>query len=140
MRAEEKQVEGHAVEREVGLEQSPEQQELPEIGGEELRDVERTDGSTLVDAMRQILGNNPLSVDKLALPARELKALDALQKAVTGKSDTQMFLFAEDRKSMLEQALAVLQPNLTASGKSSELAEMSDSLEQMTKRVASLRQ
>lgn len=140
MRAEEKQVEGHAVEREVGLEQSPEQQELPEIGGEELRDVERADGSTLVDAMRQILGNNPLSVDKLALPARELKALDALQKAVTGKSDTQMFLFAEDRKSMLEQALAVLQPNLTASGKSSELAEMSDSLEQMTKRVASLRQ
>ncbi len=140
MRAEEKQVEGRAVEREVGLEQGPEQQELPEMGGEELRDVERAEGSALLDAMRQILGNSPLNIDQLALPARELRALGALQKAVTGKSDTQRFLFAEDRRSMLEQALAVLQPNLTASGKSSELAEMSDSLEQMTKRVAKLRQ
>jgi hypothetical protein len=139
VRAEEKQVEGQVVEREIGLEQSPEQQELPEIGGDELRDVERADGTTLLDAMRQILANNPLSIDELALPARELKALDALQKAVTGKSETQLFVFAEDRKSMLEQALAVLQPNLTASGKTSELAEMRDSLDQMTKRVAALR-
>jgi hypothetical protein len=140
VRAEDKQVEGHAVEHEIGLEQAAEHEQLPEVGGEELRDVERADGPVLLDAMRQILANNPLSIDMLALPARELKALDALQKAVTGDSDTQMFLFAEDRRSMLEQALAVLQPNLTASGKSSELAEMSDSLEQMTKRVASLRQ
>lgn len=139
MRVEDKQVEGNAVEHELAQAETQEEQELPEIGGEELRDVEHADGTALVDAMRQILANNPLSIDKLALPARELKALDALQKAVTGKSDTQMFLFAEDRKSMLEQALAVLQPNLTSHGERAELHEMSDSLGQLTKRVATLR-
>jgi hypothetical protein len=142
VRAEEKQVEGLTVEHEVGLEkldETVEQQELPEVAGQELRDVERADGSTLLAAMRQILANSPLDIEQLVLPAREVRALDALQKAVTGKSDIHMFVFAEDRKSMLEQALAVLQPNLTASGQTSELAEMSDSLEQMTKRVAELR-
>jgi hypothetical protein len=143
VRTEEKQVEGNAVEHEVGLEtlhDGAEQEQLPAVGGEELRDVDRADGTTLVDAMRQILSKDPLNILQLALPARELRALDALQQAVTGKTDTGMFVFAEDRKSMLEQALAVLQPNLTASGQTSELAEMSDSLEQLTKRVASLRQ
>ncbi len=142
MRAEDKHVEGNAVEREVGLETlatRDEEQQLPEIGGEELRDVERADGSALVAAMRQILAKSPLQIERLSVPARELRALDALQEAVTGKTDTGMFVFAEDRKSLLEQALAVLQPNLTAHGTSSELAEMSDSLEQLTKRVATLR-
>jgi hypothetical protein len=133
VRAEEKQVEGHTVEQEVGLEkldETVEQQELPDVGGEQLRD-ERADGSMLLDAMRQILANSPLNIEQLGLPARELRALDALQKSVSGRSDTHMFVFAEDRKSLLEQALAVLQPNLTA--------ETSDSLEQMTKHVAALR-
>ncbi len=138
MRAEDKQVEGNAVEHEVALEQAADHEALPEIG-EEVRDTERADGSALLDAMRQILANSPLAIENLALPAREIKALDALQKAVTGKSDTQMFLFAEDRRSMLEQALAVLQPNLTATGSGAELAELSDGLEQMTKRVTALR-
>lgn len=142
MRAEEKEVEGPAVEREVGLEkldEAAEHEALPEIGGEELRDVERPEGTLLLDAMRQILKNEPLNIEQLVLPARELRALDALQKAVSGKDDRNMFVFAEDRKSMLEQALAVLQPNLTASGLTSELTEMNDSIEQLTTRVTELR-
>ena len=138
MRTEEKQVEGNTVEHEVQLEEAHDEK-LPEVGGEELRDVDRADGGVLLDAMRQILANSPLNIEQLALPAREVRALDALQKAVSGKSDTNMFVFAEDRKSMLEQALAVLQPNLTATGQTSELAELSDSFDQMTKRVAALR-
>lgn len=142
MRAEEKEVEDLAVEREVSrekLDDAAEQEVLPEIAGEEVRDVERTDGGTLLAAMRQILRDEPLNIEQLVLPARDVRALDALQKAVSGKSDTHMFVYAEDRKSLLEQALAVLQPNLTAYGQTSELAEMSDSLEQMGKRVTELR-
>lgn len=140
MRAEEKEVEGPAVEREAEkVDEGEDREHLPEIGGEELRDVDRTDGGTLLAAMRQILANAPLNIEQLVLPEREIRALDALQKAVSGKSDKHMFVFAEDRKSLLEQALAVLQPNLTATGQTSELAEMSDSLAQMTKRVAELR-
>ncbi len=140
MRAEEKEVEGPIVEREAEkVDEGENHEHLPEVGGEELRDVDRTDGGTLLAAMRQILSNAPLNIEQLALPEREIRALDALQKAVSGKSDKHMFVFAEDRKSLLEQALAVLQPNLTATGQASELAEMSDGLAQMTKRVAELR-
>lgn len=140
MRAEEKEVDGAVVELEVEkIDEGENHEHLPEVAGEEVRDVDRADGTTLLAAMRQILSNEPLNLAHLVLPERELRALDALQMAASGKSDKHMFVYAEDRKSLLEQALAVLQPNLTASGQTSELAEMSDSLEQMTKRVAALR-
>jgi len=54
-------------------------------------------------------------VSQMRLPKREQIALEALQTAVSGKSsDLGQFVFAEDRSDMLEQALGVLQSNLTA--------------------------
>jgi hypothetical protein len=48
-------------------------------------------------------------------------------------------VFAADRRSMLEQALAVLQPNLS-NGEQSQLAELRTNLDLVTKRVAVLRE
>jgi hypothetical protein len=146
VRAEEKELEGPDLARAeqhqelhtpVGGEH--EETELPEIAGEGVRDMERERGSRLIDAMREILGGNELNVEQLALPARELLALKALQSAVTGRGEMDMFVFAEDRKSLLEQALAVLQPN-QSSGKATELAELSGSLNLLTKTVAQVRE
>jgi hypothetical protein len=140
VRAEEKEVEGPDLARaEQHRLSEQEETELPEIAGEEVRDVDRERGTRLIDAMREILGNNAVNVEQLQLPARELEALKALQSAVTGKTETDMFVFAEDRKSLLEQALAVLQPNLS-SGQTSELAEMAGGLELLTETVAEMRE
>lgn len=144
MRAEEKEVEGPILEEEAeklaaSADKREDEEHLPEVGGEEQRDVARVPGTTLLDAMRQILSGSELEIERLALPERELRGLRALEKAVSGKSDKDMFVYAEDRKSLLEQALAVLQPNLTAGHQTSELVEIRDSLEQMTRRVAELR-
>lgn len=146
MRAEDKELEGPDLARAeqhqelhtpVGGEH--EETELPEIAGEQVRDIDRERGSRLIDAMRQILGDNVLNVEQLALPQHELQALKALQTAITGRGEMDLFVFAEDRKSLLEQALAVLQPNLS-SGKATELAELSGSLDLLTKSVAQVRE
>jgi hypothetical protein len=112
---------------------------LPEIAGEETRDIERQRGTRLIDAMRQILAGDDLQISWLGLPTREAKALEGLKAAVTGRNEQNMFVYAEDRRSLLEQALAVLQPNLT-SGKESELADMGQSMELLTRAVGSFRE
>lgn len=123
---------------------------LPEFGGEEQRDVDRERGTRLIDAMRQILESregvsekrvtaDALKIDELGLPERESKALHALQDAVTGRSETGTFVYAEDRRELLEQALAVLQPNL-ASGATSEVTELPMSMAELTRSVGELRE
>ncbi len=140
MRAEDKQVEGPDLTRaEQHRLSEQEPTALPEIAGEEVRDIDRERGTRLIDAMREILGDNVVNVEQLGLPARELRALKALQQAVTGKGELDEFVFAEDRKSLLEQALAVLQPNLS-NGQTSELAEMAGALELLTQSVAQMRE
>lgn len=149
MRIEEKEIDGLEIEhaerqRETSLAQEREatartEGELPEFAGEQSRDIERERGTRLIDAMRQLLAGEELAISQLGLPAREAKALEALKAAVTGRNETDMFVYAEDRRSLLEQALAVLQPNLT-SGKESELAEMAQSMEQLTRAVGSFRE
>ena len=140
MRAEEKEVEGPDLARAEQHRLSEQKEtELPEIAGEEVRDIERERGTRLIDAMREILGDNAVNVEQLQLPARELEALKALQQAVTGKGELDQFVFAEDRKSLLEQALAVLQPNLS-NGQTSELAGMAGGIELLTRSVAQMRE
>ncbi|MBA3461335.1 MAG: hypothetical protein H0T46_15335 [Deltaproteobacteria bacterium] len=149
MRIEEKEIDGLEIElaerqRETSLGEEREatartEGELPEFAGEQARDMERERGTRLIDAMRQLLAGEELAISQLGLPAREAKALEALKAAVTGRNETDMFVYAEDRRSLLEQALAVLQPNLT-SGKESELAEMAQSMEQLTRAVGSFRE
>jgi len=87
---------------------------LPEPLVEAMNDVALEQRGQLLGSIRMILDNTQtLVVDHLHLPQRELRALDALQVAVSGKShDLGTFVYATDRRDMLEQALAVLQPNL----------------------------
>jgi hypothetical protein len=68
----------------------------------------------LLGTIRMILDRQTLTVSELHLPQRESRALVALQVATSGRSgDLGQFVYASDRRDMLEQALAVLQPNLT---------------------------
>lgn len=124
--------------------------ELPEFGSEAQRDIERQRGTRLIDAMREILDSRTgvaekrltapaLRISELGLPEREAKALQALQDAVTGRSETGVFVFAEDRRELLEQALAVLQPNLTTTP-TSELTEVPVTMAELTRAVGELRE
>ena len=118
MRVEDKAVDGLELERERDRELTPlerEEDELPENARGEVAGLSRAAGSDVLSAIQAILdGDRGVEVAKLNLPEREARALEALQAAVTGKQPgSGMFVFAEDRENMLEQALAVLQPMLT---------------------------
>ena len=68
----------------------------------------------LLGAIRMILDRQTLAVGSLRLPQREARALEALQVAISGRSsDLGQFVYASDRRDLLEQGLAILQPNLT---------------------------
>jgi hypothetical protein len=87
---------------------------LPAPMVEAVRDAGLERRGQLLGAIRMILDRQTLTVNQFHLPQREARALDALQVATSGKSrDLGSFVYASDRRDMLEQALAVLQPNLT---------------------------
>jgi hypothetical protein len=146
VRTEDKELEGPDLEREAGLEEEvaaqhahEEEEELPEIGsGEELRDVELDHRSRLFDALRLILAEEKVEVGLLYLPQRETHALEALQAAVTGQDHLGEFVFAEDRRALLEQALAVLQQNVTH-GEPEQIAELHAKFDEMSEQIAELR-
>jgi hypothetical protein len=89
--------------------------------------------------MRMILAEQNIIVSELQLPKRELEALEALKAAVEGK-DQQLsqFMYANDRSDMLEQALAILQPNLVQSD-ARQVEDMRSSFEDVLHRVGELR-
>jgi hypothetical protein len=114
---------------------------LPEPMIEAVQDAALDQRGQLLGAIRMILENSQtLVVDHLHLPQRESRALDALQVAVSGKShDLGTFVYATDRRDMLEQALAVLQPNLIhADDKSAR--ELHAQFADVTERVSKLRE
>lgn len=141
MRAEEKELEGPELERAQRLETDVEQghEELPVLASEEVQDLELAHRGRLFDALQLILARGELNVGLLNLPQRETRALEFLQTAVTGRDvNLGKFVYAEDRSAMLEQALAVLQQNLTH-GSSAELAELHGKFDALTSQVAELR-
>jgi hypothetical protein len=86
---------------------------LPAPMTEAMHDATLERKNQLLGAIRMILDRETLSVSRLHLPQRESRALEALQVAVLGKSaDLGQFVYASDRRDMLEQALAVLQPDM----------------------------
>lgn len=138
MRQEDKEVDG------PDLEQAEERKRETELVAEDEQDVLDLDGKpyemeknrehsgTVVAAMRKILEGEHIVINDLELSQRELKALEALKTAKTGKSgDLDRFVYAEDRQTLLEQALAVLQPDL--------LSIKGDALDDMIKEVSELR-
>lgn len=142
MRAEEKELEGPELERdmrvEAGRQEEHEEEELPIQAGEEARDIAMDHRSRLFDALQLILARQEVNVSLLYLPQREALALETLQAAVTGKDTMGEFVFAEDRRVLLEQALAVLQQNLTY-GEPAQLAELHAKFDALTNNVAELR-
>jgi len=117
VRVEDKEVDGLELEREQRLAQSEldkqDDEELPEVHADQQRDLARTERGALLAALRAILASEHVIVATLQLPAHELRALEALQEAVEGRDgQLDMFVYATDRRGLLEQALAVLQPNL----------------------------
>lgn len=145
MRLEDKELEGPDLEREQGLEKLEDEthendKELPEHAGTELIDAELAHRDRLFDALQLILAKEDVSIPMLYLPQREAQALEALQAAVTGRDRSMnTFVFAEDRKSLLEQALSVLQQNLTR-GDQATLAALHAKYDEMTENVAALRE
>lgn len=143
MRAEEKELEGPELEREQALESmreaESEEEQLPEIAGEQQRDVGFESRSRLLDALQLILAGEEVNLSLLYLPQRETNALEALQAAVTGADTMGEFIFAEDRRSLLEQSLAVLQQNLTY-GDPAQMAALQGKFDSLVGKVGELRE
>jgi hypothetical protein len=141
VRAEEKELEGPELEREERTREpaAHEEEALPAFGGEVLRDLELAHRSTLFDALRLVLAGENVTISLLYLPQRETHALEALQAAVTGRDSVGEFVFAEDRRGLLEQALAVLQQNVTY-GDPAQLAELHAKFDELTEQVTVLRE
>lgn len=141
MRAEDKEVDGLELERETERQRESElekedEEELPELASTD--DRESAHRADVISAMRAILDRDHVVVDELRLPARELRALQALQSAVEGK-DTKLsqFVYATDRKNLLEQALAILQPNFVTGD--SQHAQLLGTYHDLIEKVADLR-
>ena len=141
MRAEDKEVDGLELERETERQRESElekedEEELPELQSSEDRDAEHR--GQVINAMRLILEREHVVVDELKLPARELKALDALKAAVDGKDGKlSQFVYATDRKNLLEQALAILQPNFVSGD--AQRTQVLGSYHDLIEKVADLR-
>ncbi|HEX2686639.1 MAG TPA: hypothetical protein VHN14_08475 [Kofleriaceae bacterium] len=118
---------------------------LPAPMVEAMHDAAIERRSQLLGAIRMILHRQTLVVSQLHLPARESRALDALQVAVSGRShDLETFVYATDRRDMLEQALAVLQPDMihtddkTAHELHAQFADLAERVGELRHALASL--
>ena len=115
MRFEDKDVDGPELDREKGQRESDlVQEDEEEVDAIRIDDVlAQQHESSLLAAMREILEHRHVVINDLALPQKELRALEALKAAVTGRDgELSQFVYASDRRDMLEQALAVLQPRV----------------------------
>jgi hypothetical protein len=118
LRQEKKEVDGFELESEEERKRQTDlvdddERELHDLDGlpEYEREQERT--SLIAAAMHDVLDGEHIILNDWDLPQRELRALEALKTAVDGRDqEIHGFVFAEDRRSLLEQALAVLQPDL----------------------------
>jgi hypothetical protein len=141
LRQQDKEVDGYELER---ADERKRENELIEDDEEALYDLDgkpeyeregdRT--SLIAGAMHKILEREQLIVNDLELPQREKRALDAIKTAVEGRDQSlHRFVYAEDRRTLLEQALAVLQPDLA------KLEEAGDEpFAELLKDVAQLRE
>lgn len=142
MRAEDKDVDGRELERDTERQRDSELEksddaELPEL----LHDADKTNEGNpeLIRIVRAIFNREHVVVATLELPARELKALEALQAAVEGRdAKLSQFVYASDRRDLLEQALAVLQPSFVVGDE--KHAQMLGSYGDLIEHVAELRE
>jgi hypothetical protein len=111
---------------------------LPAPAVEAIQEASRQQRMQLLGAIRMILGQERLDIRELRMPQRETQALEALQAAVQGRSSQLQFVFASDRRDLLEGALAVLQPDLTRTDDKTA-RELHAQLDDLSERLADLR-
>ncbi|HET9624466.1 MAG TPA: hypothetical protein VFP84_24005 [Kofleriaceae bacterium] len=112
---------------------------LPAPVVEAMRDAALERRAQLLGAVRMVLDRETLTVASLRLPMRESLALEALQVATTGRSsDTGQFVYASDRRDLLERALGVLQPDLVHADAATAI-ELDAQFADLSARVADLR-
>lgn len=134
MRFEDKDVDGPELDREKGQRESDlVQEDEEEVDAIRIDDVlAQQHESSLLAAMREILEHRHVVINDLALPQKELRALEALKAAVTGKDgELSQFVYASDRRDLLEQALAVLQPRV--------MSDLTRPFQDLVQRIGSLR-
>jgi len=134
LRFEDKDVDGAELDREQGLSNNElvkeDEEAVDPIQIDEVL-TQQSENALLV-AMREIVLGRQIVVNDLALPQRELRALEALQAAFTGKDrELSQFVYATDRRDMLEQALAVLQPAV--------MADLTRPFQDLIQRIGALR-
>jgi hypothetical protein len=144
LRAEEKEIDGPELEQ---AEERKRENELIEEKEDEVHDLDgkpyemegqrdKDRSGAVVGAMRKILEGEQIVINDLKLPQRELKALEALQTAKRGRDGQfDKFVYAEDRRALLEQALAVLQPDIVNLER-----EAGGALDELMKDVSGLRE
>jgi hypothetical protein len=139
LRQEDKQVDGPELEQ---AEERKRESELVEEKDDALYDldgqpehvVDRKESSAIVVAMKTILAGEQIVINDLKLEKRHQVALEALKTAVEGKDQSlAQFVYAEDRRTLLEQALAVLQPELA------DISQLGQPFEDLIKEVGTLR-
>jgi hypothetical protein len=140
VRQEDKEIDGpdleHAEERKRENELVEEKEdELHDLDGLPETTLDPARSGTVLAAMRQVLAGDQLVINDLPLDRRHLAALEALKTAVEGKDqELSRFVYAEDRRTLLEQALAVLQPEIAS------IALLGEPFEQLVKDVGELRE
>jgi hypothetical protein len=125
--------------REYVLSHGEGEEMLPAPMVEAVRDAALEVRGQLLGAIRMILDRQTLTIATLHLPQREARALEALQVATSGRSTSlHQFVYASDRRDLLERALAVLQPNLIhADDKTAQ--ELQAQFADLSERVGELR-
>ena len=111
---------------------------LPDSHIEAIRSADKDGRVQLLGALRMILDREPLDISQLRMPPRESRALEALRSAVDGKNDRNEFVYASDRRDLLERALGVLQPDLLHTDRETA-RELHAQFADLTERVALLR-
>jgi len=113
---------------------------LPAPMVEAVHDASLEQRGQLLGTIRMILDRQALPIGQLHLPQREARALEALQVAASGKSTgLGQFVYASDRRDLLERALGVLQPNLTRADDQTA-RELHAQFADLAERVAELRE
>jgi hypothetical protein len=114
------------------------EEQLPETVAEAVTEASVQVRGKLLGAVRMVLADQQVRVGELRLPTREAHALEALQVAVSGRNELNAFIYATDRRDLLEQALAVLQPDLIHTD-AKTAHELHAQLSELTARVGALR-
>jgi len=140
LRQEDKEIDGPEIEQAEERKRESELVEekddaLYDLDGQPEYEVDHERSSAIVGVMKSILAGDQIVINDLKLEKRHQIALEALKTAFDGKdANHARFVYAEDRRTLLEQALAVLQPELA------DMSQLDEEFQGLIKDVGSLRE